>query len=284
MTMIQIKDIKMKPKLMAVFLLVGLIPLILVGWWSVRVATDGLMAKSYAQLENVRQIKKVQIEKYFAERQGDLDVLMETVGTLRQNAFEKLEAVQMIKTHQIESYFKERRGDMGVLVEMVGMLREAAFEKMETVQELKKSQMEEFFDRIHADIRALAKHEDALRMYTHLKKYHDDTFTGATAPFDVSTAEYQSISTEDSAYLSDYVKTHGYHDMFLICAAHGHVMFTAAQEKDLGTNLGYGPYKDEALARLWRRVVETEDVVIEDFSPYTPSGGQQAAFIRYAAP
>ena len=44
--MIRIKDIKMKPKLMAMFLFVGLLPLILVGWWSTRVATNSLMAKS----------------------------------------------------------------------------------------------------------------------------------------------------------------------------------------------------------------------------------------------
>jgi len=317
--MLRLKDVKMKPKLTALFLLVGLIPLALVGWWSSRLATDALMTKSFGQLENVREIKKSQIEKFFAERRGDMGVLLETVktleeeafykleavqgiktrqiesyfeerqsdlgvlvesvGTLRAEAFRKLEAVQTIKKNRIESYFKERQSDLGVLVETVEMLREAAFEKMETVQELKKTQMEEFFDRIHVDIRALAKHEDAVKMYTHLKKYHDEMFTGATAPFDVSTTEYQSISTEDSAYLSDYVNTHGYYDMFLICAAHGHVMFTTAQEKDLGTNLGYGPYKDEALARLWRGVVETEDVVIEDFSPYTPSEGQHAAFI-----
>lgn len=48
----------MKPKLTVVFLLVGLLPLILVGWWSASVATDALLDKSYAQLENVREIKK----------------------------------------------------------------------------------------------------------------------------------------------------------------------------------------------------------------------------------
>ncbi len=113
--MIRIQDIKMKPKLMVVFLLVGLLPLILVGWWSARVATNGLMAKSYAQLENVREIKKAQIEKYFAERQGDLNVLVEMVATLRQDAFDKLEAVQGMKKNQLTDYFTTMENQLRML-------------------------------------------------------------------------------------------------------------------------------------------------------------------------
>ena len=65
--MIQLKDIKMKPKLIGLFLAVGIIPLVIVGFWSSRLATEALMEKTYGQLESVRGIKKAQIEKYFAE-------------------------------------------------------------------------------------------------------------------------------------------------------------------------------------------------------------------------
>ncbi len=78
--MIKLKDIKMKPKLIGLFLLVGILPLILVGTWSGRLATDALMTKNYDQLTNVREIKKAQIEKFFAERQGDMGVLYQVLG------------------------------------------------------------------------------------------------------------------------------------------------------------------------------------------------------------
>jgi len=113
--MITLKDIKMKPKLVVLFLFVGLVPLGLVGWLSSRSATNALMDKSYGQLENVREIKKAQIEKFFAERQGDMGVLVETVETLRREAFHKLTAVQQNKKSQIEAYFGERLGDVAVL-------------------------------------------------------------------------------------------------------------------------------------------------------------------------
>ncbi len=113
--MIAIKNIKMKPKLIGLFLLVGLIPLALVGWWAGRLATESLMEKSYGQLMSVREIKKTQIEKYFGERKGDMGVLVETVNTLRTESFRKLEAVKAIKKTQIENFFAERIGDAEVL-------------------------------------------------------------------------------------------------------------------------------------------------------------------------
>lgn len=113
--MIRFKDIKMKPKLTGLFLIAGLLPLLLVGWWATHEASTALMAKSYDQLQAVRGIKKAQIEKFFQERQGDMGVLVETVGTLRMEAFNKLTAIQAIKRSQIESYFGERMGDASVL-------------------------------------------------------------------------------------------------------------------------------------------------------------------------
>ncbi len=83
----------MKPKLMGLFLAVGIIPLVIVGWWSSNLAKQSLMEKSYGQLQSVREIKKGQIEKFFSERKGDIGVLKETVGTLRSEAFKKFEPI-----------------------------------------------------------------------------------------------------------------------------------------------------------------------------------------------
>lgn len=52
--MIKLKNIKMKPKLIGIFLLVGMIPLIGVGWWSSHLAKQSLMEDAYGQLEAMR--------------------------------------------------------------------------------------------------------------------------------------------------------------------------------------------------------------------------------------
>ena len=234
-----LKNIKMKPKLISLFLLVGLIPLTLVGGWSSKLANDALMAQSYAQLVAVREIKK----------------------------------------DQIESFFEERQGDMGSLIDTATLLKQDAYRQLESIQYLQKTQIEEYFTNLRTNILSFTRDEEILRLYAQLKAYHDKNATGSTTPFNVETEEYQAIYQEYGENLLKDVKSYGYYDLFLICAPHGHVMFTAAKEQDLGTNLGYGPYKEEALARLWKRVVNTKDVVIEDFAPYAPSQGNFAAFI-----
>ncbi len=113
--MVKLKDIKMKPKLIGLFLLVGIIPLLIVGWWSSRLASNALMEKSFSQLESVREIKKEQIAKYFAEREGDMGVLVETVGTLRTESFKKLKAIQSIKKSQLEDYIHLLKSQLYVL-------------------------------------------------------------------------------------------------------------------------------------------------------------------------
>ena len=101
-----LKDINMKPKLIMLFLAVGIIPLVFVSFWSSRMTSNALMDQSYNELAAIRQIKKTQVDRYFTEREGDMGVLLETVRTLQQEAFAKLGAIQEIKKDQLDDYFK----------------------------------------------------------------------------------------------------------------------------------------------------------------------------------
>ncbi len=233
------KNISIRKKLIMAFLAVGIVPLAISGLFSLNKSSKALSNAAYNQIVGMREIKKAQIENFFAERKGDMGVLMETVGTLREDAFAKLEAFQIIKKNQIEGYFSERLGDIEVL----------------------------------------SKSEDVQKMYAVILKYHKDTKVKAKGLYDVSTVEYNSLYKANSGYLNNYNKVYGYYDTFLICAEHGHVMYSAAKESDLGENLGHGQYKDSGLAKLWRRVVDTDQITIQDFEPYAPSNYEPAAFV-----
>lgn len=100
--MLKINNIKIKPRLLTLFLLVGLIPLSIVAWYAAQSAIVALEANSFNQLQSVRGIKKAQVEKFFAERQGDIGVLKEIVNTLRLEAFSKLNAIQKNKKSAVE--------------------------------------------------------------------------------------------------------------------------------------------------------------------------------------
>ncbi|NGZ26191.1 MAG: HAMP domain-containing protein [Magnetococcales bacterium] len=68
----------MRPKLIGLFLLVGLLPMFFVGWNSSRASEDALMKAAFSQMEAVRSIKKSQVEKFFGERFGDISVLAQS--------------------------------------------------------------------------------------------------------------------------------------------------------------------------------------------------------------
>ncbi len=109
------KNMKLGTKLLIAFLLVGILPFAVTGVISLTKASNSLTQLAFNQLEGVREIKKSQIEQFFAEREGDMGVLMETVGALRLEAFNKLQSVQAIKASQVKNYFSERLADASVL-------------------------------------------------------------------------------------------------------------------------------------------------------------------------
>ena len=236
---INFSQLKIKPKLISAFLVVGIVPLMAVGFLSEQISGDALSVSAFNQLEGVRGIKKAQIEKFFGERKGDMGVLMETVANLRGEAFNKMTAIQSLKKAQIEKY--------------MGSVRD--------------------------DVKALASLANVKDLYQRLKQYHIDMHTGAKDAYDVSTAEYKRLYDEFGAPMAQFVKSFGYEEAYMICEPHGHVMFTVGKGPDLGTNVGHGPYKDSPLAELWNEVVETKDVAVVDFTPYEANDGAHRAFM-----
>ncbi len=86
---------------------------------------------------------------------------------------------------------------------------------------------------------------------------------------------YQTIYDEIKGYAKDL----GFDNIYIICAPHGHVMFSLQKSDDLGTNLGTGKYKDSILARIWRKVVSTGKEAIIDFEKYPPLNNKYVSFI-----
>lgn len=77
------KNVKLSYKLLIVFLVVGIVPLILLGVIALDRSTNALQVAAFNQLEAVQAIKRSQVESFFEEREGDLSVLTETVAALR---------------------------------------------------------------------------------------------------------------------------------------------------------------------------------------------------------
>ncbi|QJB57087.1 response regulator [Pseudodesulfovibrio sp. zrk46] len=76
--MIRLSDIRIRPKLIFLFLVTGILPLMVVGFFGTKLATDSLMEKSFNQLLTVQSIRKGQIEEFFNKCVADVGVLART--------------------------------------------------------------------------------------------------------------------------------------------------------------------------------------------------------------
>ena len=104
-----------RSKIMIALLVLGLIPLIIMGLVTRFSSSNALMSRAFDNLESIRSTKASAIKTYFEERQYGMGVLVNTVNTLRQEAFDQLEAVLTIKKTQIEDYFLDRMGDVSLM-------------------------------------------------------------------------------------------------------------------------------------------------------------------------
>ena len=76
--MIRLSDFRIRPKLILLFLLTGIIPLLVVGLLSSKVATDALLKKSFEELNAIQNIRKGQIEDFFDSLIANSKVLAES--------------------------------------------------------------------------------------------------------------------------------------------------------------------------------------------------------------
>ena len=272
----------LRTKLVASFLVCGLIPLGIVAIISYDTANEGMggMAqKSCSELEKkacnqlvaLRDVKKGQIENYFSERRGDMDVLRETVGTLREEAIKKLVAMREVKKKQIEKYFADRKDDMDVLVDIVDTLRQDSMAKLLAIQTNRKQQITTYFDTLADNVNGLKHNPTTIRAIGEFEQ----AFIAASRK--TGEAQWKAVESEFGELFASLIKDNGYYDLFLI-TADGDVVYTVAKESDLGENLLEGELKDSGLACVFRESMESE-VAFSDFKPYGPSANEPAAFL-----
>ena len=99
---------------------------------------------------------------------------------------------------------------------------------------------------------------------------------------------------QNKHFKDDYSKQHAlYHKKFkalcrefglydvILINMDGNVVYSVYKEKDFGTNLLTGPYKDSGLAKVYKKALKAkkEDVVFDDYRPYMPNYNAPASFI-----
>jgi methyl-accepting chemotaxis protein len=313
--MFKLKNVKLKPKLVALFLLVGVLPLAVVGVWSAMLSTDALMHASYNELSAIRDLKKSEIETYFHNRSLELNVLVDTVDSLRTAEFHQLRAVQDNQRTAIESYFDENPVSPENVVPGGAVERKmnSIVGNRSGMGETGESYIaEERNGRIYfrSDMETMGDGEFVFgRDITDIAPEYlkralsgergEEVFTDsagrlvmvAFSPLDVPGMNWAIITKKDmeeaitpelqgeqTDYFTKFTGTHGYYDLFLIHPK-GRIFFSVAKEDDYRTNILDGPYSDSSLGEAVDEALATGALAFGDYRPYAPSGDAPAAFL-----
>jgi len=303
------KLIKLKPKLIGIFLLVGLVPLIFIGWWSCREATESLVKQSYNQLESVRGIKKAQITKYFEERKGDMGVLGKTVSTLRREALNKLIAVRDIKKIAIEQYFQTINdqvitfSDNQMIVDAMRKFKEA-FHSVRTENNVAAADLDRMRKELHSyyidefnEEYKKRNHGTSSNAESYFRQLDDDTVAlqhyyikdnknplGSKHLLDKAgdNSQYSAIHGKFHPTIRDFLEKFEYYDIFLVDADSGKIVYSVFKELDFGTSLVNGPYAQTPIGEAFRKAnafTDKNGVAMADYSRYAPSYDDPAGFI-----
>jgi len=159
------------------------------------------------------------------------------------------------------------------------VLMKEKYDSLTSVNKSKKTQIENFLAGRSADITVLAKSKDIKELVHDLIDVHFELNVKSTAPYPSTHPKAQAKIEPHEDYFQTYAKSYGYHDIQVICAKHGHVMYTQAKRTDLGQNVVHGELKKTALAQVRKKVLELKRTVFIDMKPYGPANGEPIVFL-----
>lgn len=104
--MFRYRDISISYKLIGLFLVVGLVPLLFISGYVITTGSNALMQRSFEHLTSTREMKKSRIEEYFSDHFRTLDVLTDNVAIMQEEGMKRLKASMGTKKNQVENYLQ----------------------------------------------------------------------------------------------------------------------------------------------------------------------------------
>lgn len=152
--------------------------------------------------------------------------------------------------------------------------------KLQTSRDLKNSQITDYFSMMEKNIQNLTENRNIHTLYDKLVHLHEVYDVKGDSAFNIiDKKDVKDVYDEFDGYFGDFIKKNQLYDLFLICAKHGHVMYTVTKESDLGENLVTGSLQNSGLARAWQKTISTRQAYLTDMESYAPSNGEPAMFM-----
>ncbi|WP_455755540.1 methyl-accepting chemotaxis protein [Sulfurimonas sp.] len=154
-----------------------------------------------------------------------------------------------------------------------------SYATLTSARDSKDNQLKHFFEQGIANINVIAHSENVANLVNDLITVHKKLEVQGTDNYPVDNKLAKEKKERHEEFFQNYAKEYGYHDVLIVCAKHGHVMYSQAKESDYGENLSHGPLKDSGLGEVWKKVNELKRPVFVDMRPYAPSNNDPAMFL-----
>ncbi|MDA7948138.1 MAG: methyl-accepting chemotaxis protein [Hyphomicrobiaceae bacterium] len=263
---------KMKPKLIAAFLLVGLVPFTIIGLISLIKSGAEIESQAFQKLTAVKEIKKSGIERYFNTIRDQVLTLSE--DTMVIDAMKEFSAAA-------NSYRAENDLSDEQVAQMAKELKTYYTGQFAPEFAKQNSGSNPGVDKIFSQ---LDKDSIALQ-YAYIQA--NENPLGEKHKLDRA-ADASSYNTTHAKYhpaIRSFLDKFGYYDIFLVDPNSGDIVYSVFKELDYTTSLVDGPYANTNFAEAFRKARELKtpgEFAFVDFKQYLPSYNAPASFI--AAP
>jgi len=95
-------------------------------------------------------------------------------------------------------------------------------------------------------------------------------------------SEYSAIHEKYHRAFRNIIKKFGYYDLYLVDYRTGRIVYEVEKDRDFGTSLMQGPYRDSNLAKVVKQCMASNDpdaVFFSDFEPYEASRGEPTQYV-----
>jgi len=259
----------MSTKVIALFLIAGLVPLGISGFVGQRTADKALKKQAFNQLVSIRETKKEQIEDYFTNIEKQITTYSKDQMII--NAME-----------EFKTAFKAFRKENDINDSQLNGYRTAlkTYYTRDFTKEYKRQNngrgpdVDKYFDQLD---------NDSVLLQTFYIRSNDYEL-GEKHKLDFA-SDQSTYSNHHGYYhhrIREFLEQFGYYDIFLVDPDSGDIVYSVFKEVDFSTSLIDGPYADTNLGKVFREAnksTNSEFVKLVDFAQYAPSYESAASFI-----
>jgi methyl-accepting chemotaxis protein len=258
---------RLQTKLLSVFVGIGLLAVLVTGWQGYYSAKRALEQASFNALTAIREVKKRQIEAYFAQLRHQIVAFAENDMIIE--AMQQFQAAFYQVPHDLPATNAPLADSASALH---AFYRNVFLDRLMTANET-----------LSVDIQRYLPHDDITTMLQSAYIAQNPHPLGEKDRL-LSVEDGSAYSRVHARYhrlLQSYLGKFGYYDIFLIDATTGHVVYTVFKEVDFAANLLTGPLQETTLGQVFRAVRQAPNgfVTLVDFAPYLPSYNAPAAFM-----